>query len=155
MEIKQDPKKRASMLAGEAVTFKDSLAEFEYVQVMLRDIVYNDVNTRNWIACLADFDTVALDSGEMKDFAEALCVIDAKSVYDAVIRNVSSLKQDRRTAIDFAMARETLLHVDTAIRWRPHTKMLADALTKAEVSKGNDAMTSVLRNGTYLLAPEI
>ena len=32
--------------------------------------------------------------------------------------------------------------------------MLADALSKAEVNKGNDAMTSVLRNGTYRLAPE-
>ena len=32
--------------------------------------------------------------------------------------------------------------------------MLADSITKAEVSKGNDAMTSVLRLGTYRLAPE-
>ena len=32
--------------------------------------------------------------------------------------------------------------------------MLADALTKAEVSKGNDAMTSVFRLCTYRLAPE-
>ena len=32
--------------------------------------------------------------------------------------------------------------------------MLADALTKAEVNKGNDAMTSVLRHGTYRLALE-
>ena len=32
--------------------------------------------------------------------------------------------------------------------------MLADALTKADVNKGNDAMPSVLRNGTYRLAPE-
>ena len=113
---------------------------------MLRDIAHNDVNTRNWIACLGDFITVALASGEMKNFAEAFCVIDAKSVYDAVIRNGSSLKQYRRTAIDLAMARDTLQHVGTNIRWCPHTKMFADALTKAEVSKGNDAMTSVLRN---------
>ena len=91
----------------------------------------------------------------MKNFAEALCVIDAKSVYDAVIRNGSSLKQDRRTAIDIATARETLQHVDTTIRWCPHIKMPTDALTKAEVSKGNDAMTSDLRNGTYRLAPEV
>ena len=90
----------------------------------------------------------------MNIFAEALRVIDAKSVYDAVIRNVSSLKQDRRTAIDLAIARETLQHVDTTIRWCPHTKMLADALTKAEVSKGNDAMISVFRNRTYRLAPK-
>ena len=52
------------------------------------------------------------------------------------------------------MARETLQHVQATIRWCPHTKMIADALTKAEVSKGNDAMTSVLRHGTYRLAPE-
>ena len=86
-------RKAALTLAGEAVTFNDSLAEVEYVQVMLRDILHNDVNTRNWTACLGDFIPVALDSGEMKNFAEALRVIDAKSVYDAVIRNGSSLKQ--------------------------------------------------------------
>ena len=49
------------------------------------------------------------------------------------------------------MARETLQHVGTNIR----IKMLADALAKAEVSKMNDAMTSVLRNGTYRLVSEI
>ena len=90
----------------------------------------------------------------MKNYSEALSIIDAKSVYDSVIRNGSSLKQDRRTAIDLAMARETLQHVQATIRWCPHTKLLADALTKAEVSKGNDAMTSALRLGTYRLAPE-
>ena len=89
-----------------------------------------------------------------KNYSEALNVIDAKSVYDAVIRNGSSLKQDRRTAIDLAMARETLQHVQATIRWCPHTKMIADCLTKAEVSKGNDAMASVFRNWTYRLAPE-
>ena len=97
---------------------------------------------------------MALESGEMKNFSEALSVIDAKSVCDSVIRNGSSLKQDRRTAIDLAMARETLQHVRAVIRWCPHTKMLADSLAKAEVSKGNDAMASVLKNGTYRLAPE-
>ena len=90
----------------------------------------------------------------MKNYSEALSIIDAKSVYDSVIRNGSSRKQDRRTAIDLAMARETLQHVQATIRWCPRTKMLADSLTKAEVSKGNDAMTSVLRLGTYRLAPE-
>ena len=90
----------------------------------------------------------------MKNYFEAVSIIDAKSVYDSVIRNGSSLKQDRRTAIDLAMARETLQHVQAIIRWCPHTKMLADALTKAEVNKGNDARTSVRRHGTYRLALE-
>ena len=89
----------------------------------------------------------------MNNYFEALSIIDAKSVYDSVIRNGSSLKQDRRTAIDLAMARESLQHVQATIRWCPHTNMLADSRTKAEVSKGNDAMTSVLTLGTYRLAP--
>ena len=90
----------------------------------------------------------------MKNYVEALSIIDAKSVYDAVIRNGFSFKQDRRKAIDLAMARETLQQVQATIRWCPHTKMLADTLTTVEVSKGNDAMTSVLRLGAYRLAPE-
>ena len=91
----------------------------------------------------------------MKNFAEALSIIDAKSVNESTIRNGSSFKQDRRTAIDLAMARETLQHVNATIRWCPHIKMLADALIKAQGSKGNDAITSVLKNGTYRLAPEV
>ena len=59
----------------------------------------------------------------MENFAEALTIIDAKSVYDAIIRNGSSLKQDRRTAIDLAMARETLQHAKATVRWCPHTKL--------------------------------
>ena len=82
----------------------------------------------------------------MKSYSDALSVIDAKSVYDSVIRNGSSLKHDRRTALDFAMARETLQHVQATVRWCPHTKMLADALAKAQVNKGNGAMTSAFRN---------
>ena len=144
----------ASTFVGEAVTFSESLAEVEYLQVMLRDIIHNDVNVRNWTASLGCFIPIALELSELKNYSEALNVIDAKSVYDAVIRNGSSLKQGRRTAIDLAMARETLQHVQATIRWCPHTKMIADCLTKAEVSKGNDAMASVIRNGTYRLAPE-
>ena len=32
--------------------------------------------------------------------------------------------------------------------------MIADCLAKAEVSKGNDAMASVFKHGTYRMAPE-
>ena len=144
----------ASTLVGEAVTFSESLAEVEYLQVMLRDIIHNDVNVRNWTASLGCFIPIALELIELKNYSKALNVIDAKSVYESVIRNGSSLKQDRRTAIDLAMARETLQHVQSSVRWCPHTKMIADSLTNAEVSKGNDAMASVLKHGTYRLRPK-
>lgn len=92
----------ASTLAGEAVTFCGSVAEVEHVQAMLRDIIHNDVNPRSLSACLKDFIPVALESSEMKHFSEAFSVIDAKSVYDSVLRNGSFLRQDCRAAIDFA-----------------------------------------------------
>ena len=65
-------RKVASTLEGEAVTFNDALAEVEYVQVMLCDIICNDVNVGNWTACLGGFIPIALKSGEMENFAEAL-----------------------------------------------------------------------------------
>ena len=40
-------RKVASTLVVEAVTFNDSFAEVEYLQVMLRDIIYDDVNVMN------------------------------------------------------------------------------------------------------------
>ena len=57
-------------MAGEAVTFSDSLAEVEYLQVMLRDIIYNDVNVRNWTASLGCFIPIALESGELNDYSD-------------------------------------------------------------------------------------
>ena len=68
---------------------------------------------------------MALEIGDMQNYAEALSIIDAKSVCDWISRNASALKQDRRTAMDLAMAREPLQQVQATICWWPHTKMLS------------------------------
>ena len=89
-----------------------------------------------------------MDYREIKNFAEAARVIDAKFVYDAVVRNGFLLKQYRRTAIYIEIVR-TSQHVDTIVRWYKHTKVLADAFDNAEVSERNDAMMPLHRHNIY------
>ena len=37
---------------------------------MLRDIIYNDVDVRNWTASLGCFTPIALESGELNDYSD-------------------------------------------------------------------------------------
>ena len=73
--------------------------------------------------------------------------IDAKSVFDALIKECAGNRQDRRTAVDLAIVRETLKAHGSHIRWIPHPLMLADSMTKADRSAGNDALRHLLRTG--------
>ena len=73
--------------------------------------------------------------------------IDAKSVFDALIKESAGSRQDRRTAVDFAIVRETLKAQGFHIRLIPQPLMLADSMTKADPSAGNDALRQLLRTG--------
>ena len=49
--------------------------------------------------------------------------------------------------MDFAIVRETLKAQGSHIRWIPHPLILADSMTKADPSTGNDALRHLLRTG--------
>ena len=73
--------------------------------------------------------------------------IDAKSVLDALIKGCAGSRQDRSTAVDLAIVRETLKAQGSHIRWIPHPLMPADSMTKADPFAGNDALRHLLRTG--------
>ena len=73
--------------------------------------------------------------------------IDAKSVFDALIKECAGNRRDRRAAVDLAIVREILKAQGSHIRWIPHALMLADSMTKADPSAGNDALRHLLRTG--------
>ena len=73
--------------------------------------------------------------------------IDAKSVFDALIKECAGSRQDRRTAVDLAIVRATLTVQGSHVRWIPHPLMPADSMTKADLSAGNDALRHMLRTG--------
>ena len=71
-------------------------------------------------------------------------VVDAKSVFDTLLKQTADSKQDRRKAVDVALPRQSFENKGTTIRWVTHPRMPADIMTRSDVSKGNDALGHVL-----------
>ena len=71
-------------------------------------------------------------------------MVDAKSVFDTLLKQTADSKQDRRTAVDVALLWQSFENTGTEIRWVTHPRMPADIMTKSDVSKGNDALGDVL-----------
>ena len=74
-------------------------------------------------------------------------VVDAKSPFDTLLKNAAASRQDRRNALDLASLRQQVQARDTLIRWVPHPRMIVDIMTKANVTKGNAALTHFLQTG--------
>ena len=81
-------------------------------------------------------------------------VVDAKSMYDSLSKEVPGSKQDRRSGVDLAIIRESMGQSGTVVRWVPHQLMLVDCMTKSDVAKGNYALTSTLKTGYMRLVVE-
>ena len=77
---------------------------------------------------------------ELRRFEKELAVLDAKSVYDAMLNPGGGCKTSRSGAIEIAMARHSLQWRDSRIRWIPHGKVIVDALAKADLGKSNKAL---------------
>ena len=61
---------------------------------------------------------------------------------------------DRRTAVDLALLGQSFQAAGTTIRWIPHPRTPADMMTKSDISKGNAALTEMLRTGRLMLLQE-
>lgn len=81
-------------------------------------------------------------------------MVDAKSVYDTSTRNTAGGQRDRRTAIELAVIRDSLQESGGVVRWIPHPRMPADIMNKVDVSKGNEALSHLLRTGYVRLTDE-
>ena len=84
---------------------------------------------------------------------EHLCVVDAKSLYDGMIREEKGEKP--RFAHTVAAIKESLATSGVRPRWMPHNEMPADVLTKP-MSKGNmNPRMSLKRTGGVKLGMEV
>ena len=61
---------------------------------------------------------------------QSLIVTDCKSLYDHVQSRSAPTLEDRRTALDIIILRESFSKTQSSLRWVPTTFMLADSLTK-------------------------
>ena len=84
----------------------------------------------------------------------SVCVRDCKSLYDHLLAVGSpSTLQDKRSAIDMLIIRESLKKTGCVIRWAPTGLQLADSLTKDE-GESVECLRRSLRSGSYMLLCE-
>ena len=135
----------SSTLASEALACNQALAEMEWIQLVIRDIIYGDVHREDWKKSIVPFVTVLKEECELKCRLQQCQVTDAKSLFDAVTKESSNSRQDRRTAVELAIILESLRNSGSVVRWSPHPRMIADVLTKDNISKSNGALEEVIR----------
>eukprot|EP00435_Cladocopium_sp_Y103_P038269 s1348_g10.t1 len=68
-------------------------------------------------------------------------VTDAKSLYDCLLKEHPSGKQDRKSAVEWAIIPRDLQETKSMILWVPHQKLPIDALTKEDPAKANDVLS--------------
>ena len=144
----------SSTLAGEALSFSQALGEMEWLQVMFRDIVFNDVCRKDWRQTLMPFIGVLRDECELQERLGQCSITDAKSLFDTVQKGNPTSRQDRRTSVELAIISEAMSQAKGVLRWSPHPKMIADTLTKDDIARSNGALEEVLRTGRLSLWDE-
>ena len=82
-----------------------------------------------------------------------LFATDCKSLYDHLCSQSSPTLEDRRTAIDIIIIRDSIHRLNAFLRRLPTNRMLADALTK-ESPEAFDLLRACLRTGRYQISPE-
>ena len=144
----------ASTLAGEALSFSQALGEVEWLQVMHRDIVFGDVSRTNWQSSLHPFVAVMKEDCQLHQRLSQCGVTDAKSLFDSIKKESPTSRQDRRTSIEVAIIIEAMRKSNSCLRWSPHPRMIADTLTKDDISKSNGALEELLRTSRFALWDE-
>ena len=141
-----------SSLAGEANSLCQSLGEADWIQLLLRDACFGDVPTADWRQHAGPYVSVLRDNCELHRPLPGVHAADAKSIFDCLSKNCAGRKEDRRTSVDLAIARDSFSQRGSCVKWFPHLLNPTDVMTKADVSKGSDAMGHMIRRGTLTLS---
>ena len=144
----------SSTLAGEALSFSQALAEVEWLQLMIRDVLHGDVHKDDWRKSIVPFVAILREECQLRSRLKQCHITDAKSLFDAITKESVTSRQDRRTAIEIAIILDALKKSGSTVRWTPHPRMIADVLTKDNIAKSNGALEEVLRTSRLSLWEE-
>lgn len=134
------PRGVASTLSGEAQAFATASGMAEWSQLLLAECLDGPFRLE--------------ESLEVLKRRSMIGITDCRSLYDHLISLGSGgTLDDKRTAIDVAIIRQSVIRANLEPRWCPTGHMLADGLTK---DKGEplDLLRSVIRSARYQLADE-
>ena len=134
------PRVVSSTMGGEAQAFSTAAGMCEWISLMLSECLDGPF-------LLEDAESVLLKR-------KPIGMTDCRSLFDH-LNSLSSggVLDDRRTAIDIAIIRQSIRRTGLEARWVPTGHMLADGLTK-DRAEPMDLLRSVLRAARYQLADE-
>ena len=135
----------ASTLAGRAVILYQSIAEVEWIRLFYRDVTCGDLQIEDWRTNRVPFIMVRGDVSEPYPEQPQSHAVDAKFVCDVIVKESQEYGQDRRTAVEHAIVVQAMRKAGRQIRRVPHSRVLVDALTHADLGKANGALTNFLK----------
>ena len=146
----------SASLAGEVFMMSEGLAECEWISGVLESAVYQDyepsLHRRKSISPPVDPTvTVMKADSHLQIDPSTVCVIDAKSAFDHLVRE-STGGHCRRTAQELCVIRRSMQTLRARCRWVPHERMVVDALTKRHGN--NITMLLLLRDGVLSIVDE-
>jgi len=121
--------------------------EVDWLQIMCRDALFHDVQLKSWRNSLSPHMILMREMVSTPSRQSQCAVTDAKSLYDCLLREHPSGKQDRKSALELAIILKDLQETKSMIRWLPHQKMIADCLTKESLDRSNGALVQFLKSG--------
>ena len=147
----------SASLAGEVFMMSVGFAEFEWITGLLESAVYQDyepsLHRRKSISQPTETTvTVMKADSHVQVYPSTVCVTDAKSAFDHLVRQ-STGGHCRRTAQGLCVCSgESMQALRARCRWVPHERMVVDALTKRH---GNSVtMERLLRDGVPSIVDE-
>ena len=129
-----------SSLGAEAQAMFVALGFVEWATLFLQEPIHGSFDLRGAPAAMQERPPV--------------CVTDCKSLHDHLLAVGSpTTLQDKRSAVDVLIIRESLKKTGCVIRWAPTGLQLADGLTK-DKGEAVESLRRSLRSGSYVLRNE-
>ena len=140
-----------STFGGETQAMLQGISEVDWIQIMIRDATAHDGQLRPWRSSLSPHMRVMKSDCQVRLRRPQCAVTDAKARHDCLLKEHPQGKQDRRSSLELAIIVKDLQETRSTVRWVPHQKMLADAMTKPDPTKANGALEQMLKTGVFSL----
>ena len=125
-----------STLAAETQSLAKGLQELAWSITVYNELGDPNFELKEWEAAAKKRRLKAIAKEDIDEtLMKGLCLVDAKSLYDHLVKSTVGSTEDRRTAIEMQLVRQSMQETGTGIRWVNHEKMLVDCLTKRSGNK--------------------
>ena len=151
-------RKASSSLLCESISMSAATGALERLDSFFQSICQSNFNPRRkqltedqYLEASGKATVIASDSERFQD-PHGVCVMDAKSLFDALCSEQSQ-GEDDRSALEIAIIRESLSDCRSRPRWVPHNCNPADSLTKF-AGGHHEPLLKMLKTSRFMIEDE-